>query len=90
MRTIVATVVIGAGAALAAHWVGVWMLFVFAIATASTNVLDRPSRHSTVFEVVPREIAPRAVTLHIVTNSSMRGKARAKASTAKPGLSSRR
>jgi MFS family permease len=67
-----AVTVIALGAAIALHWTGIWMLFAFAILTASANVLDRPSRHSTVFELVPREIAPQAVTLHVVTNSSMR------------------
>jgi MFS family permease len=67
-----AATVLALAAAIALGGVAIWMLFVFALLSGAANVLDRPSRHSTVFELVPREIAPRAVTLHIVTNSSMR------------------
>jgi MFS transporter, DHA1 family, staphyloferrin A biosynthesis exporter len=64
--------VLALGFALAFDRVSIWMLFVFALVTAATNVLDRPARHSTVFELVPREIAPQAITLNIIGNSSMR------------------
>ncbi|MSQ51889.1 MAG: MFS transporter [Betaproteobacteria bacterium] len=49
-----------------------WMLFAFTIILGAGNVIDRPSRHSTVFEVVPREIAPKAVAYNVMGNSSMR------------------
>jgi MFS family permease len=67
-----AATVVSLAAAIALDAMAVWMLFALAVLTGAANVLDRPSRHSSVFELVPREIAPRAVTLHIVTNSSMR------------------
>ncbi len=67
-----ACTVLAFGMALALDWVGIWMLFAFSLLTSMANVIDRPARHSTVFELVPREIAPQAVTLNIIGNSSMR------------------
>jgi len=52
--------------------VSTWMLFAFTIVLGAGHVMDRPARHATVFEVVPREIVPRAVAYNIMGNSSMR------------------
>jgi len=60
------------GLLLAFDRVSTWMLFAFTIILGAGNVIDRPSRHSTVFDVVPREIVPKAVALNVVGNSSMR------------------
>jgi MFS family permease len=60
------------GAALAAQVVGTWMLFVFTILMGASNTLDRPARMSTVFDLVPREVAIRAVALNTIGFSMMR------------------
>ena len=60
------------GLLLAFDRVSTWMLFAFTIILGAGNVIDRPSRHSTVFDLVPREIVPKAVALNIMGNSSMR------------------
>ncbi|MFM9971267.1 MAG: MFS transporter [Burkholderiales bacterium] len=60
------------GVLLAFDMVQTWMLFAFTIILGAGNVIDRPSRHSTVFEVVPREIVPKAVAFNVMGNSSMR------------------
>ena len=67
-----AAAVILFGFLIAFDLVRVWMLFAFTIVLGAGHVIDRPSRHSTVFEVVPRELVPRAVALNVVGNSSMR------------------
>lgn len=60
------------GVLLAFGLVQTWMLFAFTIILGAGNVIDRPSRHSTVFDVVPREIVPKAVAYNVMGNSSMR------------------
>ena len=60
------------GAALAAGVVGTWMLFAFTILMGASNVMDRPARMSTAFELVPREVAMKAVALNTVGFSMMR------------------
>ena len=60
------------GLLLAFDRVSTWMLFAFTIILGAGNVIDRPSRHSTVFDVVPREIVPKAVAFNVMGNSSMR------------------
>jgi MFS transporter, DHA1 family, staphyloferrin A biosynthesis exporter len=60
------------GAALAAQAVGTWMLFAFTILMGASNVIDRPARMSTVFDLVPREVAMRAVALNTIGFSMMR------------------
>lgn len=60
------------GAVLALDRLETWMLFVFALLTSSANVLDRPARQSTVFELVPRERAPEAISLQIIGASTTR------------------
>jgi len=60
------------GSALAAGVVGTWMLFAFTILMGASNVMDRPARMSTAFELVPREVAMKAVALNTVGFSMMR------------------
>lgn len=60
------------GLLLAFDLVQTWMLFAFTIILGVGNVIDRPSRHSTVFDVVPREVVPKAVAYNVMGNSSMR------------------
>jgi MFS family permease len=60
------------GLLLAFDLVQTWMLFAFTLILGAGNVIDRPSRHSTVFDVVPREVVPRAVAYNVMGNSSMR------------------
>jgi MFS family permease len=60
------------GTLLALGLVSTWMLFAFVILMGAGHVIDRPARHSTVFEVVPREIVPKAVAFNVMGNSSMR------------------
>lgn len=60
------------GVLLAFNLVQTWMLFAFTIILGAGNVIDRPSRHSTVFDVVPRDIVPKAVAYNVMGNSSMR------------------
>ena len=54
------------GAALALELVSVWMMFVFTIIMGACAVLDRPARQSTAFELVPRELAMKAVALNTI------------------------
>jgi MFS family permease len=60
------------GAALALDIVAVWMLFAFSLAMGIANVADRPARMTSVFELVPLEIAPSAVALSMVALSLSR------------------
>ena len=60
------------GAALAAQAVGTWMLFAFTILMGASNVIDRPARMSTAFDLVPREVAIKAVALNTIGFSMMR------------------
>jgi MFS family permease len=52
------------GGALALDLVSTWMLFLFTLVMGTSAVLDRPARNTMVFEMVPREIAMKAVGLH--------------------------
>lgn len=54
------------GVALAMHLINIWMMFLFAIVMGACAVLDRPARQSTAFELVPREIAMKAVALNTI------------------------
>lgn len=67
-----AAVSLAFGAALALEAVSVWMLFAFTMLMGSANVIDRPARLTTVFELVPRADAVRAVALNTVGFSMMR------------------
>jgi MFS family permease len=60
------------GAALELHAVGIGSLFAFSILMGATSVLDRPARQSMAFELVPREIAVKAVALNIIGNNMSR------------------
>ena len=60
------------GAALALGAVSTWMLFAFTMLMGASNVLDRPARMSTAFELVPREVAMKAVALNTIGFSMMR------------------
>lgn len=60
------------GVSLAAGRFETWMLFAFSLLTGAANVLDRPARQATGFELVPRDRAPQAVGLTILGNSTMR------------------
>jgi predicted MFS family arabinose efflux permease len=48
------------------------MLFAFTLLMGASNVMDRPARFSTAFELVPREIAMKAVALNTIGFSLMR------------------
>lgn len=54
------------GIALALDIVSTWMLFAFTLLMGASNVMDRPARITTAFELVPREIAMRAVALNTI------------------------
>ena len=54
------------GAALALELVSIWMMFLFAIVMGACGVLDRPARHTTAFELVPRDMAMKAVALNTI------------------------
>ena len=60
------------GAALALGAVSTWMLFAFTMLMGASNVLDRPARMTTAFELVPREVAMKAVALNTIGFSMMR------------------
>jgi MFS family permease len=60
------------GAALAAGIVSVWMLFAFTVVMGSANVIDRPARLTSAFELVPRADAVKAVALNTMGFSMMR------------------
>jgi len=71
-QLLAAAVSAGLGAALALGVVGVWMLFVFTVLMGASNVIDRPARFTTAFELVPREIAAKAMALNTIGFSLMR------------------
>ena len=60
------------GAALSIGAVDVWMLFVFTVLMGASNVIDRPARFTSAFELVPREIAAKAMALNTIGFSLMR------------------
>ena len=60
------------GAALALGVVSLWMLFLFTILMGASNVIDRPARLTTALDLVPREVAMKAVALNTVGFSLMR------------------
>jgi predicted MFS family arabinose efflux permease len=61
-----ATVWFAVGAALAFGVVNVWMLFLFTLLMGASNVVDRPARLTTAFDLVPRDAAVKAVTLNTI------------------------
>lgn len=60
------------GTALALGAVSTWMLFGFTIVMGASNVLDRPARMTTAFELVPRAVAMKAVALNTIGFSMTR------------------
>lgn len=60
------------GAALYARVIDTWMLFGFTLLMGASNVIDRPARMTTAFELVPREVAMKAVALNTISFSMMR------------------
>ena len=71
-QALAALVSLAVGAALALGVVSVWMLFAFTILMGASNVLDRPARFTAAFELVPRELAVKAVGLNTIGFSLMR------------------
>jgi len=67
-----AAVSLAFGAALAMDIVSTWMLFAFTMLMGASNVMDRPARFSTAFELVPRELAVKAVALNTIGFSMAR------------------
>lgn len=71
-QALAAAVSFAFGAALAFGAVSIWMLFAFTMLMGAANVMDRPARMTTAFEVVPREVALKAVALNTIGFSMMR------------------
>ena len=71
-QALAAAVSFALGAALALGAVSTWMLFAFTMLMGAANVMDRPARMTTAFEVVPREVAAQAVALNTIGFSMMR------------------
>lgn len=71
-QVLAAAVSAALGAALAFGAIGVWMLFVFMVLMGASNVIDRPARFTSAFELVPREIAAKAMALNAIGFSLMR------------------
>jgi MFS family permease len=67
-----AAVSLAFGAALAMEIVSTWMLFAFTMLMGASNVMDRPARFTTAFELVPRELAVKAVALNTIGFSMAR------------------
>jgi MFS family permease len=57
------------GGLLSLGLVTTWMLFAFTLVMGINSVLDRPARNTMVFEMVPREMAMKAVGLHSMSFS---------------------
>jgi len=71
-QALAAAVSLSFGAALALGLVSTWMLFAFTLLMGASNVMDRPARMTSAFELVPREIAAKAVGLNTIGFSMMR------------------
>ena len=67
-----ATVAFAFGTALAFHWVSVWTLFAFSLVMGGSVVFDRPARQASMFELVPRELAMKAVGLNFIGSNLSR------------------
>ena len=65
-QALAAAVSLAFGAALALGIVSLWMLFAFTMLMGASNVMDRPARFTTSFELVPRELAVKAVALNTI------------------------
>ena len=71
-QALAAAVSLSFGIALAMGVVNTWMLFVFTVLMGSANVIDRPARLTTAFELVPREDAVKAVAMNTMGFSMTR------------------
>ena len=71
-QALAAAVSLSVGAALALGVVSTWMLFAFTMLMGASNVMDRPARFTTAFDLVPREIAVKAIALNTIGFSMMR------------------
>ena len=71
-QILAAAVSLSFGAALALGLVSVWMLFAFTVLMGAANVLDRPARLTTAFELVARADAVKAVAMNTMGFSMMR------------------
>jgi MFS family permease len=71
-QALAAAVSLAFGIALALDIVGVWMLFAFTMLMGASNVMDRPARLTSAFELVPREDAMKAVAMNTIGFSMMR------------------
>src|SRR6185295_9775044 len=71
-QILAAAVSLSFGVALALGTVSVWMLFAFTVLMGSANVLDRPARLTTAFELVARADAVKAVAMNTMGFSMMR------------------
>ena len=71
-QALAAAVSLAFGTALALGMVSTWMLFAFTVIMGASNVLDRPARLTTAFELVAREDAVKAVALNTMGFSMMR------------------
>src|SRR5438552_11879792 len=71
-QMLAAAVSLASGAALALGIVSVWMLFAFTLFMGASNVMDRPERMTIAFEIVPRDVAMKAVGLNTIGFSMMR------------------
>lgn len=60
------------GAALALGLVSTWTLFAFTMLMGASNVMDRPARLTTAFELVPRELTVKAVSFNTMGFSMAR------------------
>lgn len=65
-QALAAAVSFAVGGALALGMVNVWMLFLFTLLMGASNVVDRPARLTTAFDLVPRDAAVKAVTLNTI------------------------
>lgn len=71
-QALAAAVTFSFGAALALGMVSTWMLFAFTMLMGASNVMDRPARFTTAFELVPREFTVKAVSLNTIGFSMAR------------------
>ena len=71
-QALAAAVSLSFGAALAMGIASTPMLFAFTLLMGSANVMDRPARFTTAFELVPRDLAMKAVALNTIGFSTMR------------------
>jgi MFS family permease len=71
-QALAAAVSLSFGAALALGIVDTWMLFAFTVLMGAANVMDRPARLTTAFELVARADAVKAVAMNTMGFSMMR------------------